>query len=104
MENLKDYSLADLDVLHEQMLKEEGYAGSGRKDWYAARIADIVNEKNSRLPDDIRANVMGGVVPTVYDNGTAAEHGAAVSAERLSDPTQNTPAQKKGADVNKLKG
>lgn len=113
MENLSDLSLADLTVLHEQMLKEEGYAGQNRKEWYAARIAEIVNEKNRRLPDDMRANIMGGVVPATYDDGSGQERAAAVSAQVLADPdltspkgdpTQDTPTQQKTADVNKASG
>ncbi len=121
MENLKDLSIADLDVLHQQMLKEQGYAGTGRAEWYAGRIAEIVNEKNSRLPNDMRANVSGGVVPAIHDEvgaGREAEASAEVlrqagdggdregRAEKVEvdDPHQDTPTQQKKADVNKASG
>lgn len=96
MENLKDLSMADLDSLHRQLMKEEGYADSSRQPQLAERIAQVTNEKNSRLhgvfgEGSLNANVSGGIVPGEYNNDVAA-----VSAETLAHPDEAAKSDKLG--------
>lgn len=93
MENLQDLSLADLDSLHKQLMREQGYASSDHEGYYAEAIAKLTNEKNKRLRKMFgeglwNANISGGIVPGEYKH-----FGGSVSADVLAHPDYAKKAQ-----------
>jgi|SRR5580698_598938 hypothetical protein len=100
MAKLQELSYADLDALHQQLTKEQGYATSDQRAVYAEHIAHVTKEKNDRLKDmfdgKLNSDISGNIVTAYHSDGVHHNEQADVSAEALKETPEDPKANAAG--------